>query len=290
MIDVEEVDFFYQQTPVLNQFTLKKSDPGICGLWGRNGAGKTTLMNLLAGYERPHKGTISIMGMDPYENLAAQEHLCYIQENHPFGRTWTMKDVFKYGQYFYPNWDGEQAEQFSRIFNLPLNKNLTKFSKGMKTAAQLILGLSSNAAVSILDEPTNGLDAVHRKQFYRALTESYKHHPRLLFISTHHVEEIQPLCESLVVVHAGKVLFHEKMKDIEKRGITLTGAHDSIEKATEHANIIDSLKEDLTTTVMIDAMYSDEWKEMSESLNISINKSSLQDYLVNMTTKEVVMK
>lgn len=100
MIHMEQVNYSYQKTPVLNQVTLHESEPIISAIWGRNGAGKTTMMSLLAGHNRPDSGTVQIMGQDPYNNLAAQEHLCYIQENHPLGKTGRLVTWFKWGNIF----------------------------------------------------------------------------------------------------------------------------------------------------------------------------------------------
>ncbi|MDX8366349.1 ABC transporter ATP-binding protein [Cytobacillus sp. IB215665] len=289
MINVQNVTYGYHQTPVLNHFSFKEDAPIICGIWGKNGAGKTTLMSLLAGHDRPDNGEITIMDQNPYNNLSAQQHICYIQENHPFGKNWTVQDVLKYGQYFHPNWDQELAESLCDLFELPVKKKITKFSKGMKTAAQILLGLASNATVTILDEPTNGLDAVKRKQFYDVLLESYEDNPRLILLSTHHIEEIQPLCESLVVVHEGKVLFYHQMEEMRERGIFLSGAEEDIHKVMKHAKIIESSKIGSTTKIMIDAPYSNEWKKIASEQNLLIEKATLQGYLINMTTTKKVV-
>lgn len=285
MIHVEQVEYGYQGTPVLKKLTLREDEPVISALWGRNGAGKTTLMSLLAGHQRPEQGTIRIMGHEPYDNLAAQENLCYVQENHPFGRNWSMVDLMRYGQYFHPQWDQELAERLVDMFELPLKRKIAKFSKGMKTAAQIILGLSSRANITILDEPTNGLDAEKRKFFYRALLETYEDQPRLMLLSSHHIEEIQPLCESLIVLHGGNVLLHQSMEEMRERGILLTGDISAIERVAAGSPILESSRLGSTHKVMIDAVYSGAWKEKASEYGVTIEKAAIQDYLVNVTRK-----
>ncbi|CAH1197055.1 ABC transporter ATP-binding protein [Paenibacillus sp. JJ-223] len=285
MIHVEQVEYGYQGTPVLKNLTLREDEPVISALWGRNGAGKTTLMSLLAGHQRPEQGTIRIMGHEPYDNLAAQENLCYVQENHPFGRNWSMVDLMRYGQYFHPEWDQELAERLVDMFELPLKRKIAKFSKGMKTAAQIILGLSSRANITILDEPTNGLDAEKRKFFYRALLETYEDQPRLMLLSSHHIEEIQPLCESLIVLHGGNILLHQSMEEMRERGILLTGDISAIERVAAGSPILESSRLGSTHKVMIDAVYSGAWKEKASEYGVTIEKAAIQDYLVNVTRK-----
>lgn len=290
MIRVDQVSYGYHQTPVLDHATLHESEPVISAIWGRNGAGKTTLMSLLAGHNRPDQGSIQVMGEDPYNNLAAQKHLCYVQENHPLGRNWTISDLVRFGQYFHPEWNQELAERLIDLFELPSKRKIAKFSKGMKTAAQMVLGLASHASVTILDEPTNGLDAEKRKFFYNALLESYEEHPRLILVSTHHIEEIQPLCESLIVLHQGGVLCHEQMEQMRERGILLTGLIRDIDQVTQGEKIIESAQLGSTKKVMIDASYSKEWRDIAQAHGLSIEKATLQDYLVNLTRKQEVLK
>lgn len=285
MIHVERVEYGYQGTPVLKNLTLREDEPVISALWGRNGAGKTTLMSLLAGHQRPEQGTIRIMGHEPYDNLAAQENLCYVQENHPFGRNWSMVDLMRYGQYFHPEWDQKLAERLVDMFELPLKRKIAKFSKGMKTAAQIILGLSSRANITILDEPTNGLDAEKRKFFYRALLETYEDQPRLMLLSSHHIEEIQPLCESLIVLHGGNILLHQSMEEMRERGVLLTGDISAIERVAAGSPILESSRLGSTHKVMIDAVYSGAWKEKASEYGVTIEKAAIQDYLVNVTRK-----
>ncbi|QOS81818.1 ABC transporter ATP-binding protein [Paenibacillus sp. JNUCC31] len=290
MIQIEQVTYSYQQTQVLDNVTIHESEPIISAMWGRNGAGKTTLMSLLAGHNRPDAGTIQVMGQNPYNNLTAQENLCYIQENHPLGRNWTINDMVRFGQYFHPQWDQTFAEQLIDRFELPVKKKISKFSKGMKTAAQMILGLASNARVTILDEPTNGLDAEKRKYFYNALLETYEDNPRLILISSHHIEEIQPLCESLIVLKAGKVLFNQPMEEMREKGVLLTGGIDDINRVTADVEVIESSRMGTTMKVMIDEPYSKAWKDIAHAQGLSIEKATLQDYLIHRTRNQEGVK
>ncbi|WP_154959520.1 ABC transporter ATP-binding protein [Paenibacillus xylanexedens] len=288
MIHMEQVCYSYQKSKpsILNSVTLHENEPVIGAIWGRNGAGKTTLMSLLAGHNRPDSGSIQIMGQDPYNNLSAQGHLCYIQENHPLGKNWTMNDLVSIGSHFHSQWDQQLAKRLIDVFELPSKQKMSKFSKGMKTAAQIILGLCSNASVTIMDEPTNGLDAEKRKLFYEALLETYEDNPRLVLISTHHIEEVQPLCETLIVVHEGKVLYHHPMEEMRERGVLLTGLIQDVKMASAGANIIDSARMGTTGKVMIDDVYSKEWVAKAQHHGLSIEKAMLQDYLVNVTRKQ----
>ncbi|MCF6139413.1 ABC transporter ATP-binding protein [Pseudalkalibacillus berkeleyi] len=290
MIELRDVSYGYKSDLVLDKINFEEEDPIITCLWGRNGAGKTTLMKLLAGLNQPQSGDISVMGMAPYNNQEARRNICFIQENQPFNPDWKVRDTIEIAKGFHPNWRKETEEQLLKLFKLPLNKKIKALSKGMKTSLQLVIGLASHAQVTILDEPTNGLDAVVRKQLFKVMLESYENHPRHILLSTHHINEIQPLCESIAVIHNHKILFHQSIDDLRSRGILLTGDQKVINELTENMNILEKENLGHMCRVMIDDLYTEEWKRTSNKYNVTIEKADLQDYLINITndTEEVL--
>lgn len=287
MISVQNLTYSYEQNiPVLRDITLSEGKPVITGLWGRNGAGKTTLMNLLAGHSRPDQGSVKIMGKAPYNNEQAVRHVCYMQEDHPFGWLWTVHDAIQFGRYFNPNWNMDTAQMLLETFKLDTKKKVAKLSKGMKTALQYIIGLSSHAAVTILDEPINGLDAAMRQKLYESLLESHAEHPRLIIISTHHIQELQPLFETLVVLKDGELLFHEPMDAIRERGVWLGGGKSQVEEAVAGLKVLQRNEAGSMVKVMIDAPFSMEWRALAQEKELSIQRAKMQDYLLNITCDE----
>lgn len=289
MIRVQNMTYSYEKNiPVLRNITLVANEPTITGIWGRNGAGKTTLMKLLAGHERPDKGSIKIMGLAPYNNEQAVQHVCYMQEEHPFSRLWTVRDALCFGQYYNPNWNQEAAERLLAIFKLDEKKKILKLSKGMKSALHFIIGLASQASITILDEPINGLDAGMRKKLYEVLLESHAEHSRLIMVSTHHIEELQALFESLVVIHNGKLLLYEPMDEIRGKGVWLAGKKNNVEQVTTGQKVLEQSESGSLVKVMIDAPFSSEWKALAQTHGLSIEKAKMQDYLLSMTSDEEV--
>ena len=287
MIRVENVTFGYENALALKDISFSEEERGIIAIWGRNGAGKTTLMKLLAGHEEPDKGKVEIMGMAPYNHTKAVQHICYMQEDHPFSAIWSVKDALRIAGYYYANWDQDLAQRLLKTFQLNERKKISKLSKGMKSALQFIIGISSHADITILDEPSNGLDASMRKKMNQSLRESHEIHPRLILLSTHHIEEIQSLCESLVVIHDKKVLLHESIDDIREYGVWLAGEKTKIEKLLNGQKPLEIHKLGSSVKVMIDVPYNDEWKEFASTHGLSIEKAKLQDYLLNKTEEAV---
>ncbi|MFS0726209.1 ATP-binding cassette domain-containing protein [Paenibacillus sp. 1P07SE] len=289
MISVENLTFSYGEHPVLKGISYTEQEPVITGLWGRNGVGKTTFMKLLAGHMKPLGGRIQIKGHEPYNNPEAQKYLCYMMEDHIFSSIWTIRDAMRFYRYFNPNWNQAMADKLLEVFKLPVNKNASKLSTGMKTALQLVIGLASQADITILDEPTNGLDAAMRKKFYELLLDSYDEYPRLILVSTHHIEEIQPLLESLVVVHEGKLMMNESMEQVREKGFWLSGERAQVDQLTVGERILDEDAIGSSKKVMIDAPLSDAWRKRAQAVGVSLEKAQLQDYLLQMTdnVKEV---
>ncbi|GGD60809.1 ABC transporter ATP-binding protein [Paenibacillus nasutitermitis] len=283
MIDVNEVVYSYDNVSVLEKVSFEEKEPVIAGLWGRNGAGKTTLMRLLAGHQRPHGGTVQVMGLAPYGNPAAVRHVCYMQEDHPFSVIWSVQDALRFGQYFNAQWDQATADRLIETFRLDRKKKVSKLSKGMKSALQFIIGLSSHADITILDEPTNGLDAGMRRRLYEALRESHEESPRLILISTHHIEEVQALCESLIVMHKGKLLHHQPIDEFREQGIWLAGEQSAVASVIDGHKVLEQSALGSKIRVMLDAPYSKQWKEQAQASGLTIEKADLQNYLLNIT-------
>lgn len=283
MIKLSNVSRNYQGVNVLEDFNLFIEEPMIVGIWGRNGAGKTTFMNVLSGQEKASRGDVEILGDQAFDNLEIQKHICYVQENHPFPISWTVNHILKYGPFFYADWDSTLANRLIEIFELPRKKKIASFSKGMKTAAQIILGLASNAKVTILDEPTNGLDAVKRKQFYDELVRSYDLNPRMFLISSHHIEEIHQLCESMIVIHKGKLLFQDNTEDLVRKGVYLTGEVEKIDHVKNNFEVLEESTLKNVKKVLLNVKQTEELTILAEENNLKIASSSLQEYLISLT-------
>ncbi len=290
MIELSNVSFSYEKNiPVLQNITLRETKPVIAGLWGRNGAGKTTLMKLLAGHERPDAGSVRIMGEEPYNNWQAIQKICFMQEDLPLSWLWTVKDTLLLARYYNPNWDLQLANHLLRIFELDQHKKVVKLSKGMKSALQYIIGLSSMAEITVLDEPINGLDAWMRKKLYETLLDSHADQPRLIMISTHHIEELQPLFETLAVMQRGELLFYKSLEEVRVRGIWLAGEKAKVDKVIVNQPALEKISSGPIMKVLLDKVYSSELKRKAQEQGFTMEKASMQDYLLGLTANEEVL-
>lgn len=289
MINISNLSFAYDKKNVLENVNLKETEPIIIGLWGRNASGKTTLMKILSGLEQPGKGIVEVDGVVPYNNSDAMNHITFMQEDHPYSDLWDVNDALRFGKYFNENWDQTLADELIDIFQLPRNKKIRTFSKGMKTMITIVIGLASKSPITIFDEPSNGLDAYMRKQFYDVLLDSYEEHPRLILLSSHHIEEIEPLCEKIAIIHNNTLMHYEDTDVFKNKGVHLTGASDAVESIIGNMRVLEKRKLGKQLNVMIDSPLTHELKLRAEQAGVTVEKAPLQDYLVNLTQKEGVL-
>ncbi|MBY7141565.1 ABC transporter ATP-binding protein [Virgibacillus sp. NKC19-3] len=285
MFNIQDIWFSYENKNVLKNVSLREDEPIITGLWGRNGSGKTTIMKLISGLEKPNQGNISVNGITPYNNSQAMNHVTFMQEDHPFSDLWDVEDALRFGAYFNENWDQALAENLIDLFELPRQKKIRHFSKGMKTMIKITLGLACKAPVTIMDEPSNGLDAYMRKQFYDVLLDTYEEDPRLIMLSTHHIEELEPLCEKIAVIDQQTVVRYEETEDLKKQGVHLSGTVEAVKSVIGTSRVIDERKLGKQLNVMIDDFLGAGLEAKAKEAGVTIEKAPLQDYLVNLTKK-----
>ena len=283
MIKINNLSFAYDRKNILKDVNLTETEPVIIGLWGRNGSGKTTLMKVLSGMEKPDEGTVEVNGVRPYNNSEAMNHVAFMQEDHPYSVLWDVNDVLKYASAFNENWDQSLADELIDIFQLPRKKKIRTFSKGMKTMITIVVGLASKAPLTIFDEPSNGLDAHMRKQFYDVLLESYDEHPRMILLSSHHIEEVEPLCEKIAIINNNTLMHYDDIDVLKNSGVHLSGASEAVRTVAGNHQVLEERKLGKQLSIMLDTPMTADLKQQAEASGVMIEKASFQDYLVNLT-------
>lgn len=286
MINIQNLSFAYDKKEILKNVNLSESEPLIVGLWGRNGSGKTTLMKILSGLEKPDDGIVEVDGgVVPYNNIEAMHHVTFMQEDHPYSDLWDVNDALNFASDFNRNWDQTLADELIDIFQLPRKQKIRKFSKGMKTMITIVIGLASKSPITIFDEPSNGLDAHMRKQFYDVLLDSYEEHPRLILLSSHHIEEVQPLCEKIAIIDNNTLMHYEKTEVFKNNGVHISGAADAVQSFIVDMTILEKRKLGKQLDVMVDEQLTEDLKFRAEKAGVTVEKAPFQDYLVNLTKK-----
>lgn len=240
IIDVEGVTKLYGSTAALKDVSLRFEENRICGLLGRNGAGKTTLLNLITNKIFPTEGEILIDGEKVLENDAALSKIYCMNEMNLYPHTMKIKEVFRWSKEFYPGMDIEYAARLTEKFALSMNKKVRELSTGYASIFKLIIALSSNAPVLLLDEPVLGLDANFRDLFYRELVANYSEKPRTIVISTHLIEEAADIIEDVVIIKNGEILLKDTVQSLTSRGYTITGPQGKVDSFIQGKNVLGS--------------------------------------------------
>ncbi|MEG2949191.1 MAG: ABC transporter ATP-binding protein [Clostridia bacterium] len=218
-------------------FSLKRGQT--IGLLGRNGAGKSTLLRIVSGQLHQTSGTIEMFGASVYNNPAALGELCMIGDTPDFGKLASRKVLFRVCKDLFPLWDQAMADKLAKSFELPLNRPLKGFSRGMQTAMLLAVGLSSGAALTVFDEPSLGLDAVMRERFYDLLPEIRREHPeRTFIISTHLIDEVARTLDYALLLDHGKLLCEGSIKELTARYMSISGAPEDVRAASEGKTVL----------------------------------------------------
>ncbi len=193
--------------------SMKVKKGHITGLIGQNGAGKSTTFKALLGLISIDGGIITILGKDIKEFTAAdREQLGVVLSDSGFSGYLTIKDILPVMKKLYRQFDADFFKSQCMRFNLPVDKKIKDFSTGMRAKLKVLIAISHNADVLILDEPTAGLDVVARDELLLMLREYMeKDEDRSILISSHISSDLENLCDDVYMIHDGKIILHEDM-------------------------------------------------------------------------------
>ena len=223
----------FRATQALSDLSLTIPVGEIVGLLGRNGAGKSTLLRIVGGMLKPNAGEVTLDGEAVYNHARALGKLCMIGDTPDFGHLGKVGELFFVCKGLFPAWDEPYAKELIGRFELPMNKKMKTFSRGMQTALMLCVGLASGAELTVFDEPSLGLDAVMRERFYDLLLEEKHRHPnRTFLLSTHLIDEVARVLDSAVLIDVGHLLCAGTVSELQQGYLSVSGAPDAVGELT----------------------------------------------------------
>lgn len=237
-ITINNLTMKFKETVALDDLSLTFKENKIYGLLGRNGAGKSTLLNLITNKLFPTSGSIVVDGQPVKENRAGLSKIYCMSEQSLYPDDCRIKNIFRWSGEFYPNFDAEYASQLSDLFQLDVKKKVKGLSTGYSSIYKIIIALSCNAEIILLDEPVLGLDANHRELFYKELIKVYSEKPRTFVLSTHLIEEVANLIENVVIIKDGRLLIDDSTENVRAMGYGVSGKAVDVDSFTKGKNII----------------------------------------------------
>ena len=280
-IKVENLNLNFGKKQALNNVSFEIDGRKIVGLLGRNGAGKTSLLSIIASYREPSQGKITINGEISFENPAimSQVSLSYDQ-SYEYD---SLSDLLRRAERFRPHFDKEYANYLVDIFKLDRNQPIRKFSKGMKSSVNAIIGLANRAPITLLDEVYLGMDAHLREHFYQEILKEQERNPRLFILSTHLVSEMDYLFDEVIMLDEGKILVHEEYDTLVSKGVTITGEETVVDQFVKDKNQINTRQLGRTKAVMIYGELTDKEPQRAIELGLDLTPASLHDLFIHLT-------
>ncbi len=285
-IDFQNVSLKINKTDILNDISFHLDGPKIYGLLGKNGAGKTTLLSLLASFREPTSGALRINGEEPFENAAIMNSVAFIYEKDRKEETEKIPGLLELVERYRPNYDKEYANYLIDKFNLPLNKAVKSFSKGMLSALNVVIGLAGRTPITIFDEAYQGMDAPTREIFYKEVLAEQAKHPRIFILSTHLVSEMDYLFDEILIINNGSLLLHEDYESLVSRGASITGSQSTVDHFVRGKSILNEQQLGNTKSVMIYDELSESERNEAMALGLEIGTISLQDLFIHLTREE----
>lgn len=216
MIKIENFTFYYnKRRPIFEDVSFSMKS-GIYGLLGENGVGKTTLLHCISGLRFPKKGSCKV---DNYESCLRNpnmlKQLFFLPEE--FQAPAISIDTFsKINAPFYPNFSDEQFHQYLDEFHVESDRKMSELSFGQKKKALISYALALNTPVTLLDEPTNGLDIPSKAQFRKIISSAFSDE-KIILISTHQVRDLESLIDPIIILDRNQVLLNNSVQEITEK-------------------------------------------------------------------------
>lgn len=198
----------------VNNITLTLPKGKIIGLLGPNGSGKTTLIKMLNGLLTPTQGSIVVNGK--YVGVETKSKVAYLPDRTylPGGRK--IKHILDYFCDFYADFSRERAEEMLKSLNIDPEVKLKTLSKGTKEKVQLILVMSRNAELYVLDEPIAGVDPAARDYILRTIINNYNPEASVI-ISTHLIGDIEQVLDEVIFMKYGHLVLYTSVDNIREQ-------------------------------------------------------------------------
>jgi ABC-2 type transport system ATP-binding protein len=218
-IATEQLRYRAGRTFEIKGLNLTVPSGSIYGFLGPNGSGKTTTIRLVLGLLRPLAGRITVLG-DAIPERAARmlARVGYVPEQPHLDPTLTVRETLRFQAAFYRTWEWPRAEELLRQFQLDERAPFGRLSKGQKGKLMTLLALAQRPELLVLDEPTDGLDPVVRRDVLSALLDYVSQHHATVFISSHLVHELERICDWIGVMDNGRLVTEVPMERF-KNGI-----------------------------------------------------------------------
>lgn len=203
----------YGRKTALNQIYLNLDRGKIIGLLGPNGSGKTTLIKIMNGLLEPSSGEILINGQRP--GVETKSKISYLPERTYLQPGMKVLEVVEYFHDFYPDFQVDRAYDMLARLQIQPYERLKNLSKGTKEKVQLILVMSRDADLYVLDEPIAGVDPASRDYILHTIVGNYNRNATIL-LSTHLISDVENILDEVVFIRQGNIILQAGAEEIRR--------------------------------------------------------------------------
>ncbi len=288
-VELRDVTVRFGATIAVDAVSTTLPGGSIVGLLGRNGAGKSTLLSTIGAYRRPTSGTVRVDGGDPFEDPRLMGEICFVRDDGDFNGDLSIRDTVEIAASLRPYWDQETADRLLERFRITVNrKKVGTLSKGQRSALAVSVGLATRSPLTMFDEPHLGMDAPSRYAFYDELLAAYMERPRTIVVSTHLIDEMAALFESVVIVDHGALLTHQTTDELRARGVEITGPAAAVDEITVGMHVLSTRSLGATKSAVVFGHFNGGLRQQAAAAGLELGPIPLQDLFVALTSQENV--
>ena len=248
----------------------------IMGLIGPNGAGKTTTIKLIMNLIIKNGGEIKLFGKDHIENeVEAKARIGFVYDNPNYYDHLNLKQLKGIIAPFYKTWDEDVFQGLVKKFELPLNKTIKKYSRGMVMKSAIAIALSHHADFIIMDEPTSGLDPVFRRELLEMLGELMQDERKSILFSTHITSDLERIADYITFIHKGEIVFSKSKDEVLENYGLVKGGKDLLNEETK--SLFNGIRQSEFGFEALSANVGDIKKKFGDK--VVIDKASLEDIM-----------
>ena len=204
----------------LNDVTLHFQSGKIYGLLGPNGSGKSTTLKMITGLVYPNKGNVTVLGEKATRQISKK--VAYLTELDMFYDSFSVEKMIAFYESQFPDFNRNKANQLMKEMNLSGNKKIKQLSKGNRGRLKLVLTLSREVPIVLLDEPFSGLDPLVRDSIVRSLLTYINFDEQTVIIATHEIDEIEPIMDEVIAIYNGHIIGNENVEQLrEEQGCSV---------------------------------------------------------------------
>src|SRR5580704_10356684 len=238
---------------VLGDVTLEVPRGQTFALLGRNGAGKTTLIRILLGLIPADGGMLRVLGRDPaIEPIELRRRVGYLAEDQVMYGWMTPPELCRFLEPFYPSWEMRMAQDYLDRFEIPRHSRIRHLSKGQTVKLGLAIALAHRRDLAILDDPSIGLDPIARKEFNRDLIEHLQAEGRTVLYSSHLLDEVEAVADSVAILHKGRIARHAQPETLREEVKQIVLPLDAADALSAPPGLLDVRRDDDRYVVTVD--------------------------------------